>query len=365
MSDTLKNKMHELEVPPPAMVWEHIVQSLDELATQKNLSQKLYNLEIPAPITTWATVSNALDQSLTGQEYGFKDDLLNLEVQAPISAWQKIVHQLDEPILESLSKKMYDYEVKAPAQAWEKITAALNEEATPIIPLRNNYNKIFRFAAAAAIIGIMAWAGFSLLNVNKESTDSSLADNNIKSIEQTTKTPSKTAIETIPEKTKETIAVTTTPEKNNTTNFIKPAQSKNNLVQTSPRGTTRSIDVDDPDFSISTSSEEGHTSSNDIAVSDVQNLHKKNKPSAVAADGNTTEARYLVYLTDNGDMVKLSKKLADLKCIYNKDGSISQDAMASLNEAACNDQLKYWQEKVANSSLQSSSNPLELIQILK
>ena len=111
-------------------------------------------------------------------------------------------------------------------------------------------------------------------------------------------------------------------------------------------------------------SEEDHATSNDIDVADIKNLHKKNT-TLQPTDHTVSEPRYLVYLTEQGDMVKLSKKMADLTCIYIKDGSISQAALAKLDASQCNDQVKYWQEKMANSSMQSSSNPLELIEILK
>ena len=92
--------------------------------------------------------------------------MLKLEIQPPTLTWDKISLQLDEAPQETLSTKMYEYEVMPPENNWGKIARLLDikQTTTPVIPLHKSYNRIIRFAAVAAIIGIIAWAGFRFLN---------------------------------------------------------------------------------------------------------------------------------------------------------------------------------------------------------
>jgi hypothetical protein len=358
MSNVLKNKMYDYEVTPPASAWEKVAVSLDEINSQKSIVKILYTHEAMAPAGTWSKIANTLDVEL--QETKFRSDVLNLEVAPPSFTWNKIAEQLDTLSQENFSKRVYDYEVAPPANSWSEIVVALDEKQTtsPAIPIRKNYSRLFRIAAAAGIIGIIAWAGFNLLNNGKSTTDeNNIVQKDVKTIVPATPTP---AIETkqspateeikenttIAEATTETATVT--PATNDVRKWTKPLLKKQQ----------------EPVYTFAET--ESHSSSDDIVTADTKSLHSnKRKTVATATTDTNTDTRYLVYLTEQGDIVKLSKKLADLKCIYAKDGTVSQDALAKLDAAQCNDQVKFWQEKMANSSLQSSSNPLELIEILK
>ncbi len=181
MSNVLKNKMYDYEVTPPATVWEHVAVSLDEINSQKDITERIYNHEAPAPAGTWSKIADTLDLEL--QETKFRSDVLNLEVQPPSFTWNKIAEQLDTQPQENFSTRLYEYEVTPPANSWSKIVVALDDEQTtaPVIPIRKNYSRLFRIAAAAAIIGIIAWAGFSLFNNGKSiQDDNTLANKDVK-----------------------------------------------------------------------------------------------------------------------------------------------------------------------------------------
>ena len=346
--------MYDYEVTPPATAWEHVAVSLDEINSQKNITEKLYNQEVLAPAGTWSKIADILNLEL--HETKFRSDVLKLEVQPPSFTWNKIAEQLDTEPQENFSKKIYEYEVAAPSATWENIIAVLDAEQTtaPVIPIRKNYSRLFRIAAAAAIIGFIAWAGFNLLNNEKSTTD----DNNIAQKDGKTIVPvTPPAVDT-----KQTPSIETKTE-NNT---LAEATTEIALVKANDNGVKKwKPALKKQQESIYTfAATESHSGSDDFVIADTKSLHLKNKPVTKTSD-NDSEARYLVYLTEQGDIVKLSKKLADMKCIYTKEGNVSQDALAKLDASQCNDQLKYWQEKMANSSLQSSSNLLELIEILK
>lgn len=353
MSTELKNKIYDFEEIPPAVVWENVALSLDELALQKNLFNKLYKEEAAPTADVWAKIINTLDQELADTK--IREAVLKLEIQPPTLTWDKISLQLDEAPQETLSTKMYEYEVMPPENNWGKIARLLDikQTTTPVIPLHKSYNRIIRFAAAAAIIGIIAWAGFRILNNADKSANNELANKEANPI-----IPTLPVQQSVKESTAEIIIDNNKKVADkNLIAAINPAKSHFKKIIKSTR--------ENGGMLLNTlTSEEDHATSNDIAVADIKNLHKKNT-TLLPTDNTISEPRYLVYLTDQGDMVKLSKKMAELTCIYTKDGSISQGALAKLDASQCNDQVKYWQEKMANSSMQSSSNPLELIEILK
>lgn len=357
MNNDLKNKMYNLEVTPPATAWEHIALSLDEQSFQKKISETLYNHEEIPPATTRSNIFNAIDSE--AQETKFRNKVLNLEVQPPASVWNKIAdHLVDQP-QQNFSKRIYEYHVTPPANLWNKIISVLENEhtASPVISIRKNYSRLYRIAAAAAIIGILIWAGFSLFfngNGNKNGNNNIANESTKKVVPEIPVL--KTNENTLSNNIKANIS-------SSVINFNDPVAHVTPSV-TYPKKRLKSVPKNLADQAYALTAPEIHSGSNDITITDTESLHTKKKNVAGNTD-NATEARYLVYLTEQGDIVKLSKKLADLKCIYEKDGNINQDALSKSDAAQCMDQVKYWQEKMANSSLQSSSNPLELIEILK
>ena len=347
MSDSIKNKLYNFEEMPPVSAWRKVALSLDEKILQKTTVTQLYNQEECPPEGIWDKITATLDTGI--QEAKFRNEILEDEVAPPPFTWNKIAQQLDAVPQENLSKKILAFEVAPPVGAWDKIATSLDadKEDAPVIPIRKSYTKIFRIAAAAAIIGIIVWVGFGLLQNGKISNENSLADNG------TINTPT-----TAP------VVVTTPPvdEINNTT----PTEKDNTV--TKQKTTIQKPGNMDENTLVDPAGTDNHATAEDFAVTDNKNLHKKHKSGIPTGDNTTdnpTTARYLIYLNEQGKMVNLSKKLADLQCIYNSDGGVSQESLAKLDATECNEQLKYWQDKMANSPLQSSSNPLELIEVLR
>lgn len=65
MSEQLKNKLHDYEIPPPPGVWENIYYELKENNELLFLSQKMYNYEVDPPEASWQIISQDLVQNLT------------------------------------------------------------------------------------------------------------------------------------------------------------------------------------------------------------------------------------------------------------------------------------------------------------
>lgn len=95
--------------------------------------------------------------------------LLNLEFTPPPGAWHAIADRLHEEFDASetaLSQKLQDTAFMPPAASWEAIAAALPGEtpvAQPATVVHMPYRRV-RMVAAAAVIGIIALAGWYFLN---------------------------------------------------------------------------------------------------------------------------------------------------------------------------------------------------------
>src|SRR5258706_13628921 len=102
-----------------------------------------------------------------------KDKLYNYELTPPENAWEKISNALDESNMsDEFPSKLYNTEVPPPSATWGKIITALEAEQPVVRAMARRSYSFFRYTAAAAIIGFIAfgvikWAGN---NNNKSGT---------------------------------------------------------------------------------------------------------------------------------------------------------------------------------------------------
>lgn len=61
MSEQLKHKLLNYEVPPPLGVWKNIAQELREINPLLGLSQKMHAYEVDPPAAAWKNISSQLD----------------------------------------------------------------------------------------------------------------------------------------------------------------------------------------------------------------------------------------------------------------------------------------------------------------
>lgn len=319
MSDQIiQQQLLQLEVLPPANAWEQIAAVLDEQLADEPLQQQLLLAEIKAPASTWDTIEERLnDQSLNIA-------LNDLTVDAPQQIWEQINAQLDAEADESIAAAITAVEVVPPVSVWSSIEQTLQEqEPAKIIPINRNYKPVYRLAVAAAITGILAWGTYRFFNSNKE-TAAPLA------VERTDVPENKTtAPATVPKATKEAVPV----EPDSRTAVRKKIKEELKLNNT--------VAFNDPvDHSIQTS----------ITPNDIH--HRK--PLPVAEAKSFAEDQYFIVLNESGDLVRVSKKLSNLKCA-NTSGTLPVDAAAALQSKDCNEQIKRWQQKMATAAAFSAS----------
>lgn len=297
---------------------------------------KMYDYEVAPPAATWEKIAAELDESALAQK--FPSILFHSAVTPPAHNWQTIANALDEPVLVlDYSNKLGNMEVAPPALAWNKIKSALDTESghTRVIPF-------IRYAAAAVIVGLLAWGGISLFSGAKEtrlagsgnviSTEPasqpgnqqfSTADSDIAIADMNAALEEARNDEAL-EESKKTIAKldtrATQKKVKNAANYYFIADDFDFTIP----GTSRGI----PEYS-----EPGESTTTPVSLAD----------------------RYIVLMTPDGNIIRMSKKLSNLVCCVSGEDT----------DKDCIDQLKKWREKMASpASMNSSSDFLGFLHML-
>src|SRR6185295_5102780 len=128
----------------------------------EELKRKLYSYEADPPEIVWNRIASALDQEINAE---FPQKLYSLEQTPPAELWERIEEGLEKDSKEHYPTRLYNVEASPPPQVWGKILTSLDgEKALPEIPPRRWVISFVRYAAAACIIGLLAFGAFKLLN---------------------------------------------------------------------------------------------------------------------------------------------------------------------------------------------------------
>jgi hypothetical protein len=248
-----------------------------------------------------------------------KDKIYNYEVTPPAGTWDKIAINLDEAELaNTFPDRLYNMEANPPANSWEKINASLNPRGEPSVSFLQRIPSYLRYAAAAIFIGAIAFGIIKLTagsnsnenmavkaSVDKDSSESGKNKPNVIEETQTAKSDADEDDAAL-ERSKNMVA--------RLDHSVKTIRRKLSAV----RNQARYTDNLDAELSQSIYAYEDH----------VPNL----------AD------RYVMLMTPDGNIIRMSKKWSDLLCCVS----------GEEQDADCKDQLKKWQQKMATSSLAPS-----------
>jgi hypothetical protein len=301
------------------MVWEKIAVDLDELEADKPLQQQLLQLEEQAPSFIWEQLQPALD------DLSIQKKINSVEETVPATVWDQIEQQLNIDQNDAyIAATLQATEVTPPATAWSFIEGSLEDSGAKVISInRNSPKRFYRMAAAAAVIGILAWGGYRLLNTNR-----------------TTETPAIAAAEPTIKTTEP--AVIPQPDSNTATaEPVVEATSSRVQIKERIKQKLASPDalayVETPD----------HSLENNVAY---QGIHHKQAETTKETSG-FSESKYFMVLNDDGELVRVSKKISNLKCA----GTTTVDAATALQSKDCNEQIKVWREKMAMAAAISAS----------
>lgn len=293
MNEELKKKLYDYEAIPPVAAWNEIAVALDE-QTNPELTKKLYDLAA-APVN---------------------------------NVWNKIAGEL-EADQEKYSRKLYHLETNPPEKTWKKISTILDEEAAlHRIPSTRRIISIVKYAAAACLVGVIAFGGYKILNqkttIPAVATKTVLPQKNLSNDQ-------KSFVETKP-------ALSNNLPKEG--KFTQPTIArKNNLP-------VRLIQMTEPSFAVNATPADAFQQ-----VSLAGNIPGSYP---VVSDND-----YLAFLNPDGYLVRISKKLAQtLGCIY--------PDRNSEQYIHCQEQLKKWGDKIAQSPVSSSpDNFIDILDIIR
>jgi hypothetical protein len=316
---TLQQLLLQTEVAPPEMVWEKIAVDLDELEADKPLQQQLLQLEEEAPSFIWEQLQPALD------DLSIQKKINSVEETVPATAWEQIEQQLNiEQNDAYIAATLQATEVTPPATAWSFIEESLEESGAKVISInRNSPKRFYRMAAAAAVVGILAWGGYRLLNTD-----------------QRTETPAIAAADPIIKTTEPAVI----PQPDSNTATAEPAvEATSSRVQIKERIKQKLASPD----ALAYVETPDHSLENNVAY---QGIHHKQAVTTKETSG-FSESQYFMVLNDNGELVRVSKKISNLKCA----GTTTVDAATALQSKDCNEQIKVWREKMAMAAAISAS----------
>jgi hypothetical protein len=291
MSSGLQNKMYNLEVAPPAGVWEKIAVELDESELSSKFSSKLYNAAAIPPSHLWQRIVTTLDESLLVDDY---------------------------------SSKLYGVEVAPPGAAWNKIKTSLEEEEGIPVPEVRRLSPLYKYAVAAIIIGLMVWSGIRFLD-NKP-TDTAVAGQKTLQPKKNTVTPQTTPVETAPV---ESVAATSSIDLTD--------EARNDAALEASKKTFAKLDIPAAHSKIKNAANFYFASPSYVAgnIGDPGTA-----PDSDEVKSTDISNRYILLMTPDGNIIRMSKKLGGMVCCVS----------GAEQDENCKDQMKKWREKIACSN---------------
>jgi hypothetical protein len=316
MSNNWVHKIQNYELTPPANSWEKIAGELDDLYLTQQFPSTLYNTEIAPPVNAWAAISAALDEVATVNR--FPSTLYNLEAAPPLAAWDKIEAALDQ------------------------------QEARPI-PQRKRIIPFVRYAAAAVILGALAFGSLRLINGSStKEQELATGDNQIPANKQVITTPPAT-IENRPG-----TEIAPLSDEDNDARALEESKQTYASLDGSVRKRLKRVNQEflalpaDP-ILIAANFNPAHTYE-DLDCSEVTTPSFAHFNSSIDIAG-----RYALLMTPDGHVIRISKKLGELVCCVS--GEEQDDH--------CVDQLKKWRQKIADSPVTPSpGNFMDILDLL-
>lgn len=269
---------------------------------------KLYNFEVTPPAEVWHRIANDLADVDDYKTVSKK--LSGLSVEPPAAVWENIACELnDEVAYNKIAKKLSGLSVNPPVDLWHTIEESLNKPETKVIPLVPSKNRFLKYAVAASVIGLLGFFGYSLVESSLGDSQHVIGYVNKQATEQTETIHSQQTQPFVKDITQITPAIThlgNVPEKNGTTTTA--------VVKT-PLGNSYSTTVE------------------------------KNED---------IKGRYIVLMTNDGNVVRMSKKLSTMAdCIAGEDPNES-----------CTAQIEEWQKELATAPVASTpDNFLDLLEM--
>lgn len=245
-----------------------------------------------------------------------QDKMYNYEQTPPPKVWEKIAAALDESNLsDEFPSKLYNAEVTPPATAWDKIKTSL--EPAPETAKRRVI-PFFRYAAAAILIGIIA---FSIIKLTTGNNGDSVNEGIVSTKDTTREKQEHNVVDN-------NLPVNNQPKKEDTdTNTEITSSEPVQEVRTQRARTNYAV----------------RNTTDDMNAIYAFNEHTPN-----------LSDRYIMLMTPNGNIIRMSKKWGDLVCCVS----------GEERDKDCQDQIKRLQEKLATSPATSPGNFMDILSLV-
>jgi hypothetical protein len=308
----LQEQLLKAEIPAPAGVWEQINHVLDEDAGDVSFQSKLHSSTVTVPENVWIAIEQELNWQQ--QDETIAVSLTAQELQPPAFIWENLETSLNQSTEQLLAEKLLRAEAEAPVAVWPSIEKTLHSKAK-VIPIGKRISSVFRYAAAAVVIGLIAWGAFLFLN------------------------PSSQDIAVIP-----STPTVETPVPLNDTNTKPSATASIEPATTKADANSSLIAYNPPKKRITPLKQTEEAMSHD------------NNPTIASTE--FAETNYLLVVDDKGDLIRVSKKLSTMDCVKNSDMPV--DAVTALQVKDCENKIKKLQQRMATSVLGGVLDPSTL-----
>ena len=296
------------------------------------VQHKLLGLAFTPPEGLWQKITAELDDSASG--YKFPTQLREMEVTPPVNCWKNILTQLDlEMTADDMAAKLYAAEAAPPAAAWEKIRANLDAEIS--IPERRRIAPVVRYAAAAALVGFLAFGAIRLFDRDTIAPDTAAAN---KKVETTTSV----------------FPVTDNELPVNEANVkVIPAddeEARSDAALEASKKTFAKLDVPSRKR-VAVASQ--FSFSNFIPSEELSEHGSSGYEEALSAEPDFAN-RYIVLMTPDGHFIRMSKKLSDLVCCVS----------GEEEDEDCKLQMKKWRKQLAGSGASHPGNFMDILNLV-
>ncbi len=301
MSSTVQHKLLGVEYPPPEGLWQKIVSELDDSASGYSFPSRLREMTIPPPLHCWNNISTQLDMEMTADD---------------------------------MAAKLYAAEAVPPAAAWEKIRASLDVETA--IPERRRIAPVLRYAAAAAIIGFLAFGAIRLLNTGNEVPE--IVTQKTTAEKTTADIPGITDND-LPERVTEVNATAADNE-----------EARNDAALEESKKTFAKLDIASRKRAVAAS----QFSFSNYIPSEVLSEHGSSGYEEGLSPEPDQANRYIVLMTPDGHFIRMSKKLSDLVCCVS----------GEEEDENCRLQMKKWRKQLAGTGVSHPGNFMDILNLV-
>lgn len=271
-----------------------------------------------------------------------RNKMYDFSMDPPADTWKNIATMLE--VMEEdrrISEKINSLSVIPPAAAWENIQ---NQLETPVLTIQRGRSSFFirRMAVAAALTGLIALSVIFILKNRPSAEIASAGKNNVNSTgistgEKGVDSPgiSSTDREQISTEQADGSTITATTAASPVKKYFPGDRAKTGELPSSNRS-----DAEEKLHQVSLS----HTE----------------EPALYAAADNTD--RYYNLMDENGNIVRVSKKLVSLDCVLKNGLLVPIDEKDKNNNSDCQEKVKEWY-KIMNQS-PAINSPLDLLDII-